>query len=100
VRPLPIPATLAEGCGKSTDGELARFTDMSLASAKELENHLILARDLGLLDADAYDELELQLDEVRRMLFAFGRAVRPRSEKKKRHPSAYLHAHRSPLTPS
>jgi four helix bundle protein len=26
-----IPATLAEGCGKSTDGELARFTDMSLA---------------------------------------------------------------------
>ncbi|HET7188602.1 MAG TPA: four helix bundle protein, partial [Gemmatimonadaceae bacterium] len=65
-----IPATLAEGCGKSTDGELARFTDMSLTSAKELENHLILARDLGLLESDMYDRLDRHLDEVRRMLLA------------------------------
>jgi four helix bundle protein len=78
-----IPATLAEGCGKSTDGELARFTDMSLASAKELENHLILARDLNALDSATYDALDGHLDEVRRMLFAFSRAVRARIGKKR-----------------
>jgi four helix bundle protein len=78
-----IPATLAEGCGKSTDGELARFTDMSLASAKELENHLILARDLNALDSATYEALDGHLDEVRRMLFAFSRAVRARIAKKR-----------------
>lgn len=78
-----IPATVAEGCGKSTDAELARFTDMALASAKELENHLILARDLGVLDTRTYDGLERQLDEVCRMLFGFWSAVRKRIEKKR-----------------
>jgi four helix bundle protein len=78
-----IPATLAEGCGKSTDGELARFTDMSLASAKELENHLILARDLDALDSATYEALDGHLDEVRRMLFSFSRAVRARIAKKR-----------------
>ena len=53
-----IPATVAEACGKSTDAELARFTEMALASAKERENHLILARDLGVLDASTDDGLE------------------------------------------
>ena len=77
-----IPANVAEGCGKSTDGELARFSDIALGSAKELENHLILARDLEVLDPAVFDALEAQLNEVRRMLFAFSRAVRIRVAKK------------------
>ena len=54
-----IPANIAEGCGKATDAELARFSDIALGSAKELENHLILARDLGALDAALFDALEM-----------------------------------------
>ena len=77
-----IPANIAEGCGKATDAELARFSDIALGSVKELENHLILARDLELLDPVAFDSLEAQVDEVRRMLFAFARAVRGRSATK------------------
>ena len=77
-----IPANVAEGCGKSSDAELARFTDIALASAKELENHLILARDLEILEVAVFESLDAQLDEVRRMLFAFARAVRSRKPKK------------------
>jgi four helix bundle protein len=38
-----IPANIAEGCGRNTDGELARFARISLGSAAELESHLLLA---------------------------------------------------------
>jgi four helix bundle protein len=76
-----IPANVAEGCGKSTDAELARFTDIALASAKELENHLMLAHDLRILDTSVFESLDAQLTEVRRMLFAFARAVRARTPK-------------------
>jgi four helix bundle protein len=77
-----IPANIAEGCGKSSDAEMARYADIALGSAKELENHLILARDLGPLAPIAFEALETQLDEVRRMLFAFSRAVRARAATK------------------
>jgi four helix bundle protein len=75
-----IPANIAEGCGKSTHGDLARFSEIALASATELDNHLLFARDTGVIDPQCYAELEPQVAEVRRMLFAFVRAVRSRTK--------------------
>jgi four helix bundle protein len=73
-----IPANNAEGCGKSTDGELARFAEIALGSTAELDNHLLFARDAGVLSAARYDALQPRITEVRRMLFSFARAVRAR----------------------
>ena len=42
-----IPANIAEGCGRNGDLELARFFQIALGSASELEYHLLLASDLG-----------------------------------------------------
>jgi four helix bundle protein len=63
-----IAANLAEGCGRNGDAELARFCSIALGSASELEYHLLLARDLNLLDATDYTALTNQTTEVKRML--------------------------------
>ena len=63
-----IPTNLAEGCGRSSDSEMARFCSMAMGSASELEYLLMLARDLGLLQHDQEQPLALATTEVKRML--------------------------------
>src|SRR5689334_9572444 len=48
---VSIPANIAEGRGRDTDREFARFITMSLGSVNELEYFLILAKDLGYQDS-------------------------------------------------
>ncbi len=63
-----IGANLAEGCGRQTNSEFARFVRIAMGSASELDYHLLLSRDLGLLEADDYQDHERSLTEVRKML--------------------------------
>ena len=71
-----IPANIAEGCGRSTDRDFARFLQIAMGSASELEYHLILARDLGFLDSVLQEELEQSITEVKRMLSGFMKRLR------------------------
>jgi four helix bundle protein len=65
---VSIPANIAEGCGRRTDDDFARFLDYAMGSASEVEYHLLLARDLGFLGMDAHDHLHALTTEVKRML--------------------------------
>jgi four helix bundle protein len=66
-----ISANIAEGCGHSSERELARYCDIAAASSSELEYHLLLARDLGMLEEASYRNLNEKTNEVKRMLNAF-----------------------------
>jgi four helix bundle protein len=66
-----IPANIAEGCGRSGRAELGRFLQVAMGSASELEYHLLLAHDLGMLGESDYKSLGTQVIEVKRMLSAF-----------------------------
>jgi four helix bundle protein len=66
-----VAANIAEGCGRRTDGELCQFLVIALGSATELEYHLLLSRDLNLLDASDYESLLGDLIEIKKMLNAF-----------------------------
>ena len=65
-----IAANLAEGRGRNGDMEFARFCSMAMGSASELEYHLLLAKDLKLLKAADYQELDQRATELKRMLTA------------------------------
>ena len=74
-----IRANIAEGCGKRSDAEFARYIDIALGSAKEAENHMAFIADMGWIDRATFALLDRELMEVRRMLFSLGRVVRARS---------------------
>ena len=66
-----IPANIAEGCGRNGNAELARFLQIAMGSACELEYHLLLACDLTLLPQTEHEGLSGELTQVKRMLTAF-----------------------------
>lgn len=71
-----IAANLAEACGRESDGDKRRFVEFAAGSACEVEYHLLLAYDLGLILEEHYRDLDLQINEGKKMLGAFGRRLR------------------------
>ena len=64
-----VPSNLAEGCAKRSRRELARFAEMAYASAKEVESHLILARDVDILSPQQFTDLASKTDHVARLCY-------------------------------
>lgn len=69
-----IPANIAEGCGRNGNNDFCRFLDISLGSAFELDNHLLLSKDLGYLSEKDYNHFFVLLDEVKKMVYSFRRS--------------------------
>lgn len=74
-----IPANIAEGCGRGSEADFSRFLQIAMGSASELEYHLLLSHDLGLLKADEHHELESAVCEIKRMLAMFIKKLRAES---------------------
>ena|ERR1039457_2236085 len=72
-----IAANIAEGCGRRSDGELARFLQIARGSASETEYHLLLAKDLRFLSESDYQSTEKKIIEVQRMLTSLVQKVQP-----------------------
>ena len=71
-----IPTNIAEGCGRGGDTEFARFLQIAMGSASELEYELILSRDLRYLSLEEYENLNQDTVEVKRMLAPFIRKLK------------------------
>ena len=63
-----IPANIAEGYGRVGDAELARFLQIGMGSAYEVEYHLLLANDLDFLTDSDHQQLQSLTIEVKKML--------------------------------
>jgi len=63
-------ANLAEGCGRQTTPELARFVRIAMGSASELDYHLLLAHDFGYLPPEEHKAFTQELTKIRKMLAA------------------------------
>jgi four helix bundle protein len=73
---LSIPTNLAEGAGRTSDAEFARFVDIALGSGSEVEYLLVLSGDLGYLSIEDGAQLNAQTIEVKKMLHALARRLR------------------------
>ena len=74
-----IAANIAEGCGRGGNLDFSRFLHIAMGSASELEYHLLLARDLGLLASSTHSQLDGRVIEVKRMLTSLIRRVKAKS---------------------
>ena len=70
---VSIPTNPAEGSGRSTNRDFARFVSNAIGSASELDYQLLLARDLGFIDRGVAELAKTKVAEVRRMLSALRR---------------------------
>ena len=73
---VSVPSNIAEGCGRGGDAELARFLQIAMGSASELEYQLLLSNDLRYMEATDYERLAGMVIEVKKMLSSFIKRLR------------------------
>lgn len=74
---LSIPTNIAEGCGRASDSDFAKFVQISIGSTSELECHLEFAAQVKLIPAERVKECLPGVIEVRRMLIGLLKKLRP-----------------------
>ena len=67
---VSVPSNIAEGCGRQSNKETIHFLHISRGSLFELETQLILANDLGYIDADINTILQ-EVERVKKLLNGF-----------------------------
>ena len=72
---MSIGANIAEGAGRGTRADFARFIVIAVGSASEVEHHLTVCLDLALIEPDSASALIAKVVELRRMLFGLRRAL-------------------------
>ncbi len=69
---ISVPANIAEGFGKRSKPEKARFLNMAEGSLEESRYYLVLAQDLGYGNTE--EQMRL-LEQVSRLLNAYARSI-------------------------
>ena len=71
-----IPTNIAEGCGRETPADFARFLQIAMGSASETEYLILLARDLKYFNANQCAELNDTIVRVKKMLTALVKSIK------------------------
>ena len=75
-----IPTNIVEGRACRSEREFRRFLDIAIASTRELEYQIELARDLGAMDDRTFESLSAQCTDVRKMLYGLVAKLADRPE--------------------
>ncbi len=70
---VSIPANIAEGAGRQSKKDFARFLSNAQGSASELETELTIAQRLGYLDKSTFEKLIVELDRIGRLITGLNR---------------------------
>jgi len=67
---VSIPSNIAEGSSRDSSKDFSRFLRISIGSSFELETQLLLSKKLEFISHDDFDNLEIILNEIQKMLNA------------------------------
>ena len=65
---VSIASNIAEGSARPTNVDFAHFLDFSLGSAFEVETQLNIAKNVGYITDEIYNDLTIKLNEIERQL--------------------------------
>jgi four helix bundle protein len=68
---ISIPSNIAEGYGRASSRDSARFVDIAIGSATELETQFIIAQKLEFLSSAQYTLGVEKLTQILKMLYAY-----------------------------
>jgi len=72
---VSIASNIAEGWGRGTTADYARFLRMARGSMYEVETQAIIARELGYIDTEKFEYFEQAVDEAGRVLAGLIRSI-------------------------
>jgi four helix bundle protein len=70
------PTNIAEGCGRFTQMDFARYLQQAFGSIQEVQYLSFLSFELKYVDQDIYDALDKDINEVKAMLIGLIQKVR------------------------
>ncbi len=70
------PTNIAEGCGKYTQPDFARYLQHAFGSMQEVQYLSYLSFELQYLDKDIYSKLDKDISEIKAMLIGLIQKVR------------------------
>lgn len=72
---VSVPSNIVEGFKRRSKKDSLNFYTIAEASLEELRYQLLLSWDLKYMSQENYQELNLKIEEVGKMLFGFKKAI-------------------------
>jgi four helix bundle protein len=73
---ISVPSNIAEGSSRSSNKEFNRYLEISLGSLYELNTQLILAKYQEYISNKSFQDLELKIVELQKMISGFQNALK------------------------
>ena len=73
---VSVSSNIAEGSAKPSNAEFAKFLDIALGSAYEVETQLLIAKNVGYIANEIFEELFISIRNIEKQLVGLIRTVR------------------------
>lgn len=73
---VSVSSNIAEGSAKPSNAEFAKFLDIALGSAYEVETQLLIAKNVGYIANEIFEELFISIRNIEKQLVGLIRTIR------------------------